>query len=195
MPMMPSTANRLAFGASADRQPNRHKEIEIMRNRKASCFVVTLLLILAGAGTPHGLAQDSRPCFTLASLKGAYSMIGTYGANVAIALAKRYVDREGNLTGAFLVNEPTPGSTTGARSIITGSQTGTISVNCDGTGVITRVLTVGGVQTTQMDDFAITEATISDGELIATKVVDAQRTPSAIVAGGIFLTRTWTRVP
>ena len=166
-----------------------------MRNRKASCFVVTLLLILAGAGTRHGLAQDSRPCFTLASLKGSYSMIGTYGANVAIALAKRYVDREGNLTGAFLVNEPTPGSTTGARSIITGSQTGTISVNCDGTGVITRVLTVGGVQTTQMDDFVITEATISDGELIATKVVDAQRTPSAIVAGGIFLTRTWTRVP
>lgn len=166
-----------------------------MRNRKAGCFVVALLLILAGAGTQHGLAQDSQPCFTLASLKGSYSIVGTYGANIAIALAKRHVDGEGNLTGTFLVNEPTPGSTSGERTLVTGTQAGTVSVNCDGTGVVTRVLTVAGVQTSQFDDFVITKAKTKGGELIATTIVDAQRTSSAIVPGGIFLTRTWTRVP
>ena len=72
---------------------------------------------------------------------------------------------------------------------------GTYTVNCDGTGVITRVLTAGTIQTTQEDDFVITGAIEKDGELIATSIQDAQRTPSAIIPGGIFLTRVWTRVP
>jgi hypothetical protein len=140
-------------------------------------------------------AQEQQTCFTLASLKGSYSIVGTYGANIAIALAKRYIAGDGNLTGTFLVNEPTPGSTTGERTLVTGTQAGTISVNCDGTGVVTRVLTVAGVQINQFDDFVITEAKIKDGELIATTIVDATRTSSAIVPGGVFLRRTWTRVP
>lgn len=140
-------------------------------------------------------AQEWHPCFTLASMKGSYSIVGTYGANVAIALAKRTVDEKGNLTGTFVVNEPTPGSTTGGRTLVTGTQAGTLTVNCDGTGVVTRVLTVAGVQTNQMDDFVITEAKMQDGELIATTIVDATRTSSAIVPGGVMLRRTWTRVP
>ena len=32
-------------------------------------------------------------------------------------------------------------------------------------------------------------------QFIATTLVDAQRTPSTIVSGGIFLTRTYTRLP
>jgi hypothetical protein len=157
--------------------------------------LASIIAFMLFAGGLSATAQDPQTCFTLASLKGSYAMIGHYGANVAIALAKRYVDGNGNLTGAFVVNEPTPGSTTGARTIVTGTQTGTITVNCDGTGVITRVLTVGTTQTNQMDDFVITGAKVRDGHLIATTVVDAQRTPSAIVAGGIFLTRVWTRLP
>jgi hypothetical protein len=140
-------------------------------------------------------AQEWQTCFTLASLKGSYSIVGTYGANIAIALAKRYVDGDGNLTGTFVVNEPTPGSTTGGRTLVTGTQAGTVSVNCDGTGVVTRVLTVAGVQTQQFDDFVITKAKIKDGQLIATTIVDATRTSSAIVPGGVFLRRTWIRVP
>jgi hypothetical protein len=74
---------------------------------------------------------------------------------------------------------------------------GTYTVNCDGTGVFTRTLTASnGVTTTQTDDFVITKATMQeDGRLIATALEDAQRTPSAIVAGGIFLTRSYTRRP
>ena len=140
-------------------------------------------------------AQDAQPCFDLASLQGNYAIIGTYGANVAIALAKRYMDGKGNLTGTFIVNEPVAGSPTGQRTIVTGTQQGTYTVNCDGTGVITRIVTVNGTQTQQFDDFVITHAIIEDGHLIATAVTDAQRTPSTIVAGGIFLTRVWTRLP
>jgi hypothetical protein len=45
-----------------------------------------------------------------------------------------------------------------------------------------------------MDDFVITQATVKDGQLIATALEDAQRTPSVIVSGGIFLTRSYTRL-
>jgi hypothetical protein len=72
-----------------------------------------------------------------------------------------------------------------------------VTVNCDGTGVFTRTLTTStGVVTVQHDDFVITQAKVrDDGQLLATALVDAQRTPSAIVAGGIFLTRSYTRRP
>jgi hypothetical protein len=163
-----------------------------MITRRTACLAAPLALLLV-MGAVSAAAQER--CFTLRSLKGSYSVVGTYGANIAIALARRSVDGDGNLTGTFLVNEPTPGSTTGARTLVTGTQAGTVSINCDGTGVVTRILTVAGVQTTQMDDFVITEARIEDGESIATMIVDAQRTPSTIVSGGVFLRRTWTRVP
>jgi len=153
---------------------------------------LSLTLILGASAAP---AEDHKKCFTVASLEGNYAIVGTYGANVAIALATRSLDGKGNLTGTFLVNEPTAGSTTGARTLVTGTQVGTYTVNCDGTGVVTRVLTTGTTQTTQEDDFVITGAVEKDGELIATSIQDAQRTPSTIVAGGIFLKRVWTRLP
>ncbi len=140
-------------------------------------------------------AQDAPPCFDLASLQGNYTIIGTYGANIAIALAKRYMDGKGNLTGTFIVNEPLAGSTTGQRNIVSGTQAGTYTVNCDGTGVVTRILTVGTTQTEQFDDFVITRAIFENGHLIAVGLADATRTPSSIVPGGIFLTRVWTRIP
>jgi hypothetical protein len=75
------------------------------------------------------------------------------------------------------------------------TQAGTYTVNCDGTGVVTRTLTVGTTVTPQIDDFVITAAIVRDGHKIATRINDAQETPSAIVAGGIFLTRVYTRLP
>lgn len=165
-----------------------------MLTRRTVCLAAVLTCTFV-TGVVSAAAEERDTCFTLHSLKGSYSIVGTYGANIAIALAKRYVDGDGNLTGTFVVNEPTPGSTTGGRTLVTGTNAGTITVNCDGTGVVTRVLTVAGVQTNQFDDFVITEAKMKDGELIATTIVDATRTSSAIVPGGVFLRRTWTRVP
>jgi hypothetical protein len=160
---------------------------------KKNLFVPAALMFLIFASVPAKSAPAQ--CYTLESLEGSYAGIGHYGANVAIALSTRHFDGNGNLTGTFIVNEPTAGSTTGARTIVTGTQAGTYTVNCDGTGVFTRVLTVNGVATNQMDDFVITGAIVKDDHLVATAIVDAQRTPSAIVAGGIFLTRSFTRLP
>jgi hypothetical protein len=154
-------------------------------------LIAFVFLSLVGVST----AQNGGQCYTLASLNGTYGVVGEYGAHVAIALATRHFDGNGNLTGAFTVNAPDPASTTGGRKLITGTQIGTYTVNCDGTGVFTRVLTVNGVTTNQFDDFIITAAKVKDGQLIATTIDDAQRTPSAIVLGGIFLTRHYTLRP
>lgn len=147
------------------------------------------------------VAKADPQCYGLDSLDGTYAVIGTYGANVALALGVRHFDGNGDLTGTFVLNEPTAGSTTGARTIVTGTQVGTYTVNCDGTGVITRTITAStGLVTTQMDNFLITKAKVvhsRDGKdhFVATALSDMQQTPSAIVAGGIFLTRSYTRLP
>jgi hypothetical protein len=164
---------------------------------KKNALIATVLVLLGFIAVPSAKADDDDPqCYTLASLQGTYAVIGTYGANVALAFGVRHFDGNGNLTATFTLNEPTPGSTTGGRTIITGTQVGTYTVNCDGTGVFTRTLTAStGLVTMQSDDFLITKATRRDGHLLATALEDAQRTPSAIVAGGIFLIRSYTRRP
>ena len=162
---------------------------------KKSTSVQTALVLSAFLSV--SAAKADTQCYTAASLKGTYAVVATYGANVALALALRHFDGSGNLTGTFTLNEPTPGSSTGARTIVTGTNVGTYTVNCDGTGVITRTVTASnGTVAHQMDDFVITKArVIEDGQLIATALEDAQRTPSAIVQGGIFLIRSYTRLP
>lgn len=165
---------------------------------KRTSLVPALFVFLSLLGTSTAKAAPA-PCYTLESLKGSFTIIGHYGAQVAIALTKASFDGKGNMTATFVVNEPTPGSTTGQRTLVNGSQTGTYTVNCDGTGVVNRfVTTSSGVTATVVSDFVITHAVRSpseDGVLIATELKDAQRTPSAIVPGGIFLTRSYTRVP
>jgi hypothetical protein len=164
---------------------------------KRSLFVPAALIFASFPGASAANAQGWFPTcpYTLASLQGHYAVIGNYGANVAIALGMRYFDGNGNLTGTFVVNEPTAGSTTGARTIVTGTQVGTYAVNCDGTGVITRILTLAdGSKVNGLDDFIITGAMGKGGQFVATTLVDAQRAPSSIVTGGIFLSRTYTRL-
>jgi hypothetical protein len=157
-------------------------------------FFVTAALIFTGILDIAANAQTQR-CYTLASLKGNYGIVGNYGANVAIALGTRTYDGNGNLSGTFIVNEPTAGSATGARTLVTGTQAGTYTVNCNGTGQFNRILTTNGVSTNQVDDFVITGAVVLNGVLVATTIADASEVPSAIVAGGIFLSRVQTRLP
>jgi hypothetical protein len=161
---------------------------------KKDLFLPAVLILAGFIGASAANAQSPK-CYTVASLQGNYSIIATYGANVAIAFGTRNYDGNGNLMGTFIVNEPTAGSTTGARTIVTGTQAGTYSVNCDGTGKINRVLTTNGISTNQVDDFVITGAIVQGGQLIATTIADAVETPSAIVPGGIFVTRVQTRLP
>lgn len=152
---------------------------------------------------PAASAADPQ-CYTLSSLKGQYTLITNYGDNVARALVVRYYDGSGGFSGPFLINEPKAGSTTGERTIVTGTQTGTYTINCDGTGVVTRVVKLAdGSTATQVEDFIITAAEVVmdshgpffPGQLLATALADAARDPSPIVSGGVFVTHTYTRLP
>lgn len=163
---------------------------------KTKSLPLAAALCVALFGGANAKAQDENQCYTLASLRGSYSVIGNYGDHLAIALARINLDGKGNFTTTFLVNEPDPASTTGGRKLVTGSQTGTYTVNCNGTGVITRVVVSTAGNGTVVSDLVITRAVRSeDGVLTATELADAQRTPSFIVPGGVFLTRTYTRLP
>ncbi len=152
------------------------------------------LIGLALLGSTVATADETR-CYTAASLQGTYAVVATYSANVALALAVRHFDGQGNLTGTFVLNAPVVGSPTGARTIITGTQVGTYTVNCDGTGTITRTLTSSsGVITTQTDNLLITKTVEGPrGLRLAISLEDATQTPSALVPGGLFVFRTYTR--
>jgi len=170
-----------------------------MTNKKR-LFVPTALLLVSLLGVSVANAQSSSCPYTLASLQGNYAITTSYGASVAMAIGTRSLDGNGNMTGTFRINEPTAGSTTGARTIVTGTQVGTYTVNCNGTGQFMRTLTQSsGTVTTSVDDFIITSAVrVFNGTgmvLIATTIVDAQQAPSAIVPGGVFVTRTHNRLP
>jgi hypothetical protein len=171
------------------------KEGKIMLNKKRLFVQVALIL----ACVSFAKAQTPTCQYSLASLQGSYAVVGNYGANVAIAFGSRSYDGNGNMSGTFLVNQPKVGSTTGERTITTGTQSGTYTVNCDGTGVITRAIKrADGTTASSVDDFIITAAIrIFNGSTfvpVATTVVDSQTTPNAIVPDGL-LTRTHTRLP
>jgi hypothetical protein len=162
---------------------------------KKRLFVPAALILTSFFGVFAANAQNPQ-CFTVASLQGSYAVIGNYGANVAMALVAQYLDGNGNLTRNAVVNQPTAGSTTGARTLTTTTNTGTYTVNCDGTGTFTRVVTqANGSTSTVVDDFAITAAIVKHGQLIATTIIAAQQTPSVVVPGGIFVTFVHTRLP
>jgi hypothetical protein len=148
-----------------------------MFSRKSLFFPAVLIFtsFAAHAQTVNGQVPK---CYTVASLQGNYAIVGNYGSNLAIALGIRSLDGNGNLAGTAVINEPTAGSTTGARTITTATQAGTYTVNCNGTGQFIRVVTSNGVSTNQVDDFVITLATVIGGQLVATAIVDAQQTPA-----------------
>lgn len=163
----------------------RHSLANSCTRSNKRLFVPATLILVSLLGVLTANAQTQQ-CYTLASLQGNYAVVANYGAKVAISFGTRSYDGNGNLTAVFLINEPTPGSTTGARTIVTGTQTGTYTVNCNGTGKITRNLVASnGITATQVDDFIITGAIVNGG-LIATSIADAVEVPSAIVPGGIF---------
>jgi hypothetical protein len=153
-------------------------------------------MALAIAAIPAARADDNAECYTLASLHGTYVIVTSYTGDTAAAFGVRHLDGKGNLTGTFILNEPEKGSTTGGRTLVTGTQVGTYTVNCDGTGVITRVVTASnGVTGTQQDDFVITQAIKKDGHLLATAVHDIEVQASLLVPGGLLVTRDYTLRP
>src|ERR1039457_7373457 len=88
---------------------------------KKSLFGTAVVIFASFLGASAADAQTSR-CYTLSSLKGNYAIGAGYGTNIALTLGIRSYDGNGNLTGTFTTNEPMAGSTTGARTILTGPQ-------------------------------------------------------------------------
>ena len=160
-------------------------------------FVPAALIFTGFLGVSAANAQDPSCPYTLASLQGSYSVLVNYGANVALGLQAQTLDGKGNLTRTGIINQPTAGSTTGARTVAIVSSTGTYTVNCDGTGTIVKIVTrPDGTTAPAVDDFIITSATKVVGRPpIATTIVDTQRDPSVILPGGVFVTRVHTRLP
>ena len=172
-----------------------------MFDRKALFGLNALALSCIFGATAANAQVQSPACYTLESLQGQYATVGNYGANQAVVFAMSYFDGNGNYRSTFVVNEPTAGSTTGGRTIVTGSNVGTYTVNCDGTGVVIRTFTASnGATATQTDDFIITGAvpkldSLFNPILLATSVANAPRVSSALVPGGVLLTRSLTRLP
>ena len=159
-------------------------------------WFIPAVLITTGLVSIQLSAQNTAGCYTLDSLQGSYGVVVTYGANVALGLQPEVLDGRGNLTRTGINNQPTVGSATGARTVANVTSTGTYSVNCNGTGTITRLVTrADGTTATASDDFLITQSIEKDGRRIATAMVDAQQDPSVIVPGGIFVTRAHTLRP
>jgi hypothetical protein len=162
---------------------------------KKSLFIPAALILTSFFGVSSANAESPK-CYTLASLQGTYAVVVNYGANVALGIQIQSLDGNGNLTRTGTLNQPTAGSTTGARTVGTVTSVGTYTVNCDGTGTITRIVTKpDGTTAPAADDFIITGAVVQGGRLLATTIVDVQRDPSVILPGGVFVTRTHTRLP
>jgi hypothetical protein len=172
------------------------KEKKTMFSKKR-LFVPAALILTAFFGVSAANAQDPSCPYSLASLQGSYAVLVNYGASVAIGLQPEFLDGKGNLTRTGVLNQPTAGSTTGARTVATVSSKGTYTVNCNGSGTITRIVTrPDGSTASAIDDFIITAASNKFFWLpaIATTIVDAQRDPSVILPGGVFVTRVHTRL-
>lgn len=172
------------------------KEKKTMFHKKR-LFVPAALILTSFFGVSAANAQDSTCAYTLASLQGSFAVLVNYGANVALGLQIQVLDGKGNLTRTGVLNQPTAASTTGARTVGTVTSVGTYTVNCNGTGTITRLVTKpDGSTAPAVDDFIVTESIKGIGRpSIATTIVDAQRDPSVILPGGVFVTRVHTRLP
>ena len=124
-----------------------------MFSKKSLC-VPAALILTSFVDVSAANAAPPTACYTLASLQGSYAVIVNYGANVALGLQAQFLDGNGNLTRTGVLNQPTAGSTTGARTVGTVSAAGTYTVNCDGTGTITRSVTrPDGSTAPAVDDF------------------------------------------
>lgn len=157
---------------------------------------IVISLVVVCAANAQNLGKSASCGYTVASLQGTYSVLANLGANIALGLWAETLDGKGNLVRTGVLNYPTPGSTTGARTLGTVTSVGTYNVTCNGTGTITRMVTLpDGSTVFQTDDFIITGAAQAPGRvLIATTIVDAQRVPSSTVPG-VFITHVHTRLP
>jgi hypothetical protein len=163
-----------------------------MFNKKMP-FVPAALLLTSLLSVSAANAQRGTCLYSVANIQGAFADVVTIGTGQAKGLLTATFDGDGNGTAIGTINEPTPGSTTGARTVVAVAETLTYTVNCDGTGQFTVTIALpGGGTATVTEDFVITKAISVNGVLIAETIVSTQEQPSAIVPGGLFVTSVYT---
>ncbi len=161
-------------------------------------FALAFVLLLGGlsvggvsAATAPELVQSS-PGYSLASFRGDYGLVGTYGANVARLIGVYRADGNGHMKGTAMVNLP---GLSPDRVVVSISYEGTYTIDENGTGIIhvTVALPGGGTEIATLD-LVITKAEELNGRKVATEIADAQREPSSVV-NGEFVTHMSTRRP
>jgi hypothetical protein len=163
-----------------------------MFNKKIP-FVPAALILTSFLGVSAANAQRGTCLYSVANIQGAFADVVTIGNGQATGLLTATFDGDGSGTATGTINEPTPGSTTGARTVVAVSETLTYTVNCDGTGQFTVTIALpGGGTATVTEDFVITKAISVNGVLVAERIVSTQEQPSAIVPGGLFVTSVYT---
>jgi hypothetical protein len=172
-----------------------------MFGRRAWLFVVLLGGLFYGqvrigsaqdvSGNNNIEARRNRP-YTLASVNGEFAVVGTFGANVARQLGVVRIN-DGQVTGFARANRP--GNAPNERALYSFTITGTITVNEDGTGVVSGTATFPDGSTLEFHlDTLITKAKEVHGVKIATEIADMQREASPVVDGQ-FIVHTLTRRP
>jgi hypothetical protein len=167
--------------------------------RKFVSVLVALTAGLASAATVQaqqaGTDTVAAP-YTLESLEGNYALVGTFGDHLAQSQGVFNIDGRGHLTAVQLVNAP---SSTGQRTLISITVSGTYTVNPNGTGVLVLTLTLpnSGGTATVTQDLLITKAQEIDREKLATEWVSMQREVALGVGGanGTLVTFVATRRP
>lgn len=131
--------------------------------------------------------------YSPASLSGNYAFVGTYADHVAANLGVVAFDGLGTAEGSILVNQP---GVNGSREIVNVTVEGTYSVNANGTGTIQFVVTFPDGRTADVtEDFVITRSERRGRSLLATSIFEAQRQPSVVISGTVFVVHTLTRLP
>ena len=169
----------------------------------ASALTLVLLLLLTSVirpGFSRALAGQDRNDgspehrgYSVESVNGSYAFIGTYAGLVASSFGVVTFNGAGRVKGSLMVNQPNPD---GSRSIVNVGIAGTYSVNPDGTGTNSLVVTLPDGHTANVtEDLVIRKAEVDRGVLTATSIFEAQEQPSVVLSGDVYVTHTYTRRP
>ena len=169
---------------------------------RASALTLVLLLMISFVQPGSGMAlaaqngNDEPPVhrdYSTASINGSYAFVGTYAGLIASSFGVVTFNCLGSAQGSVIVNQP---NADGSRNIVTVGLAGTYFVNRDGTGTLSYLVTFPDGHTANVtEDLLITKAETHGGMLVAISWFEAQRQPSVVLSGDVYVTHTYTRRP
>lgn len=168
---------------------------------RASALTLVILLLTGfippGSGAALAAQSGNEPQvhrdYSTASINGSYAFVGTYAGLIASSFGVVTFNGLGSARGSVIVNQP---NADGSRNVITVGLAGTYFANRDGTGTLSYLVTFPDGHTANVtEDLLITKAEVQRGMLIATSIFDAQKQPSVVLSGDVYVTHTYTRRP